>query len=255
MGWSKDLGPTEWAGSLSAVFFWSIKMHELSIFVDESGDFGEYAKHSPFYAVTMIFHDQSVDLSKQIDLLNSNLKQMGYANTAVHSEPLIQREEMYKNVEPNERRALFSKLYYFVLHSDIMYKTFLYEKIHFEDDMKLQARMAKDISFFLRNNLDFFLDFDRVIVYYDNGQRQITRMLNAVLATELTDFEMRKVSPVNYRLFQAADLICTLTLLQQRYDENRLTRSDLLLFHSRNDLRKDFLKRIKEKEFQSIRTI
>ncbi len=69
------------------------------------------------------------------------------------------------------------------------------------------------------------------------------------MATELNDYEMRKVRPVDYRLFQAADLICTLTLLQQRYNVNRLTRSDMLLFHSRSDLRKDFLKRIKDKDF------
>ncbi len=102
-------------------------MRELSIFVDESGDFGEYAKHSPYYAVTMIFHDQNIDISKQLSILNENLKNMGYENTAIHTEPLIQREEIYKNVEPNERRALFTKLYYFVLHSDILYKTFIYE--------------------------------------------------------------------------------------------------------------------------------
>ena len=227
-------------------------MSELSIFVDESGDFGDYAKHSQFYVVTMVFHDQSVDISRQLEILNDNLRNMGYENVAIHTEPLIRREEIYKNVEPNERRALFTKLYYFVLHSGIQFKTFLYKKIHFEDDMKLQARMAKDFSFFLRNHLDFFQNFEKVIVYYDNGQKQITRMLNAVMATELTNFDMRKVSPVNYRLFQAADLICTLTLLQERYDANKLTRSDMLLFHSRNDLRKDFLKRIKEKEFKDI---
>ena len=164
-------------------------MHELSIFVDESGDFGEYAKHSPYYVVTMIFHDQAVDISKQIEILNDNLKNRGYENIAVHTEPLIRREEIYENVSPNERRALFTKLYYFVLHCDIRYKTFIYEKIHFEDDMKLEARMAKDFSFFLRNHLSYFQSFDRVIVYYDNGQRQITKMLNAVIATELTDFE------------------------------------------------------------------
>ena len=251
MGWSKDLGPTEWAGSLSADFFWRNLMRELSIFVDESGDFGDYAKHSPYYAVTMVFHDQDIDISRQIAILNDNLKNLGYENIAVHTEPLIQREEIYKNVEPNERRALFVKLYYFVQHCDIRYKTFIYEKIHFDDDMKLQARMAKDFSRFLRNHLEFFQDFDRVIVYYDNGQRQITKMLNAVMATELSDFEMRKVSPINYRLFQAADLICTLALLQKRYEANKLTRSDMLLFHSRKDLWKDFLKRITEKEFSN----
>ena len=174
---------------------------------------------------------------------------MGYGNVAIHTEPLIRREEIYENVDPNERRSLFTKLYYFVLNCDIQYKSFIYEKIHFEDDMKLEARMARDFSFFLRNHLDFFLSFDKVIVYYDNGQRPISKMLNAVMATELNDYEMRKVRPVDYRLFQAADLICTLTLLQQRYNANRLTRSDMLLFHSRSDLRKDFLKRIKDKDF------
>lgn len=235
--------------SLRRFFLWGYLMRELSIFVDESGDFGKYAKHSPYYAVSMVFHDQSFDISKPLELLDKNLLNMGYGDVAIHTEPLIQREEIYKNVEPNERRSLFTKLFYFVLHSNIKYRTFIYEKIHFEDEMRLQARMAKDISFFLRNHSDFFLSYDKVIVYYDNGQREITRMLNTILATELTDFEMRKVSPANYRLFQAADLICTLALLQKRYDANKLTRSDMLLFHSRKELRKDFLKRIKEKEF------
>ena len=37
-------------------------MKELSIFVDESGDFGEYDYRSPFYIVSMVFHDQSIDI-------------------------------------------------------------------------------------------------------------------------------------------------------------------------------------------------
>lgn len=235
----------------SPPFFCGESIMILSIFVDESGDFGQYEKHCPFYIVTMVFHNQNVDLSDQIKMLDRDLSGMGYGNIAIHTEPLIRREEIYTNVDPNERRSLFSRLYGFVMHSDIRYKTFLYEKIHYTDDMKLEARMAKDISTFLRNNLDFFLSFEKVIVYYDNGQRQITRMLNAVMATELTNFEVRRVQPVNYRLFQAADLLCTLKLLEKRYEANTLTRSDYLLFHSRKDLRKDFLKKIKEKEFDS----
>ena len=225
-------------------------MTELSIFVDESGDFGSYAKHSPFYILTMIFHDQRADISRQLNLLNTDLKNKGYADIAIHTEPLIRREEIYQNVEPNERRSLFARLYHFVMRCDVRYKTFLYEKIHFKDELQLYARMAKDFSQFLREHSEYFLSYDKVIVYYDNGQREITKMLNAVMATELTNFEMRKVNPANYRLFQAADLICTISLLERRFIENNLTRSDLLLFHSRNALRKDFLKRIKEKEFK-----
>ena len=54
MGWSKDLGPTYLAGRLSAFLLVMIKT--LSIFVDESGDFVEFEKHSPYYLITMIYH-------------------------------------------------------------------------------------------------------------------------------------------------------------------------------------------------------
>ena len=67
-------------------------MKELSVFVDESGDFGEYEKHAPYYIITMVLHDQSVDISEQIWKLNEILKNMGYGNEqAIHTEPLISK--------------------------------------------------------------------------------------------------------------------------------------------------------------------
>ena len=36
----------------------------LSIFIDESGDFGKYDFHSPNYYVAMVLHDQSIDISE-----------------------------------------------------------------------------------------------------------------------------------------------------------------------------------------------
>ena len=112
MGWSKDPGPTYLAGRLPAVFYFRGIMKELSVFVDESGDFGEYEKHAPYYIITMVLHDQSVDISEQIWKLNEALKNMGYGNEqAIHTEPLIRRETPYRYFQPNERRAIFSKLF------------------------------------------------------------------------------------------------------------------------------------------------
>ena len=55
-------------------------MKELSIFVDESGDFGAYEKHAPYYIVTMVLHDQSVDINSEIKKLNKTLLHLGYSN-------------------------------------------------------------------------------------------------------------------------------------------------------------------------------
>ena len=39
----------------------------LSVFVDESGDFGEVKDRSSYYLVTLVFHDQPFDITEGID--------------------------------------------------------------------------------------------------------------------------------------------------------------------------------------------
>lgn len=105
------------------------------------------------------------------------------------------------------------------------------------------------MSQFIRANLSFFQSFKNVILYYDNGQYELNRILNAVLTTELSRYEARKVLPKDYKLFQAADLICTLQLLSLKAERSELSHSELLLFHNVRDLKKQFLKPIKRKLF------
>ena len=222
----------------------------LSIFVDESGDFGTYCPQSPYYIVTMLFHNQSYDISSQIRKLDEEIQRFGYEKDfVIHTAPLIRREEMYFNLLPNQRRALLTKLFYFVLKSEIQYRTFVFEKRQFEDSFKLEGRIAKEMSQFIRANPAFFQSFNNVILYYDNGQYELSRILNAVLTTELSQYEARKVLPKDYKLFQAADLICTLQLLSLKAERGELSHSELLLFHSVRDLKKQFLKPIRKKLF------
>lgn len=53
-------------------------MDELSIFVDESGDFGSYEPHAPFYLFTLVFHDQSNSIENQISHLEHGLADIGF---------------------------------------------------------------------------------------------------------------------------------------------------------------------------------
>ena len=238
-----------WRGDSSPYFFGET-MKELNIFVDESGDFGAYAQHSPYYIVTLVFHDQTNDISANISTLNNALKQIGYGETqAIHTEPLIRRECPYQYFPPNERRAIFAKLYYFTLNCKISYKSFRFKKTEYENSFLLEARIARDLSLFIKDNLEYFQGYEKVIIYYDNGQHELTRILNTVLATQLSDFNIRKVIPNQYRLFQVADLICTLELLKAKIEHGNLSNSEELIFHSKRDLKKDFLKGIQKKEF------
>lgn len=143
-------------------------MKELSIHVDESGDFGDYStKFAPYYIFTLVFHEQGNDISANIKTLDQEMANLGYFNHVVHTGPLICKEDVYCNLFPNDRRAIFTKMFFFAKKTPIEYKVFDIAKKECPDELSLKSRIGSLLSRFLDNNLDYFFSFDRIILYYD----------------------------------------------------------------------------------------
>lgn len=223
-------------------------MAELSIFVDESGDFGGYEAHSPLYIMTLVFHNQSMDISAGIKHLKKQVMQQGFPlEHAVHTGPLIRREKDYVNVDLPNRRKLFRHLYDFARVADIRYKSFIFMKREFNNHDALISRMSRELGLFVRDNLSFFQSFDRIIVYYDGGQKEITNIINAVFNV-LVDAEIRRVKPSDYCLFQAADLFCTLELINFKLEDKGFSKSEEIFFRGPRTFRKNYWKPIENKQ-------
>ena len=80
-------------------------MSDLSIFVDESGDFGTYEPHAPFYLFTLVFHNQNHSIVEQIKHLERGLSDIGFESKhCFHAGPIIRREEDYQNLSISDRR-------------------------------------------------------------------------------------------------------------------------------------------------------
>ena len=225
-------------------------MKELSIFVDESGDFGEYSYHSPYYIIAMVFHDQNDDISQSIKKFNSELVLLGFdSQHCVHNGPIIRRETPYENLDIKERRHIFNKMVAFTRQLNISFKCFHIEKKHIKDSIEASGKLSKQISAFIRENYNDFLDYDIIKVYYDNGQIELTRILSSVLHALLPQVEFRKVIPSEYRLFQVADLVCTLELIRLKMDSKTISKHELAFWGKESDFRKNYLKRVYQKEY------
>ena len=83
---------------------------------------------------------------------------------------------------------------------------------------------------------------------YANGQVEVTRVLSSVFNALLENVEFRKVIPSQYRLFQVADLICTLKLTELKLENHTLSKSEKAFFEDERTLKKNYLKPIKKKE-------
>lgn len=95
----------------------------ISIFVDESEDLGLKDKGKTYYIITLVFHEQENDISNELNKLDKALAELKCPQGAVHTEPLIRREAPYEAFTPNERRAIFTKLFFFAKNCNISYKT------------------------------------------------------------------------------------------------------------------------------------
>lgn len=219
----------------------------LSVFIDESGDFGAYDHHAPYYIVAMVLHDQSVDIRENIQVLDRYQRELGWEPHAIHTGPLIRRESIYENVYMEERKKLFNALFHFSRRLEIQYICTLIEKRECPDAVAMTARLSKSIADMLRSNEEYFRGFDRIIVYYDNGQIELTKILTSVFSTLFDHVEFRKVSPADYKLFQIADLICTVELTSRKFETGQSSRSELEFFHSARELRKNYLKYLERK--------
>ena len=160
----------------------------------------------------------------------------------------LRSEEEYKGMSLDERRKILKKLMAFIRHIDISYKTIYIEKKHIKDSIEATGKLSKQLSSLIRENMDLFCSFDVVKIYYDNGQVEVTRVLSSVFNALLENVEFRKVIPSQYRLFQVADLICTLKLTELKLENHTLSKSEKAFFEDERTLKKNYLKPIKKKE-------
>ena len=222
-------------------------MKELSIFVDESGAFGPCETHSPFYIVTLVFHDQSIDISANLIRLREAMIQRGLPEYTVHAGPLIRRDDEYREFNIEERRKIFNSLFHFIRMVDITYHTIVVEKKQLIDDIGLLVRITKQLSIFLYEHISTLTTYDRIVLYYDYGQRELTRILVSVFNTVLNNVEFKKVSPADYKLFQVADMLCTIELLALKIERSMLSKSELFFFTSARKLTKSYIRAIRKK--------
>lgn len=225
-------------------------MAELSIFIDESGDFGEITERPAYYLVTMVFHNQSININENISKLEESVRVSGFDVEYIHTGPVIRREDVFSNYSIDQRRKLLYKMLNFYNNCEIFHDTVVINRKEATDKLTLSGKLAKGITEMIRRHIEYFNQFDKVIVYYDNGQIELSSILNAVLTVLFGYVEFRKAEPQKYRLLQVADFVCSMELLKIKRDEKRLSKSEEKFFYKPQELKKVFLKSIDKKRLK-----
>ena len=144
-------------------------MKELSIFIDESRDFGEITERPAYYLVTLLFHDQKNDIASNVKKLEDSIKNSGFDFEYIHTGPVIRREEVFFGLSIDERSKLLFKMLNFIVSSSIAYEMAVVNRKEASDKISLSGKLGHEISNVIGKYKAFFDEFDKIIVYYDNG--------------------------------------------------------------------------------------
>lgn len=221
-------------------------MHELSVFVDESGNMGE---DSRYYLLTLLFHDQSDNISGIVASYERSLANRELKDIPMHFAPLIRGNGPYEGLDTPGRNGLLMSFTVFCSIAPVRYTTFLYRKDQFEDAAALRVKMKRDLIAFLFEHLAWLQGYDRIKIYYDDGQRIITHVLHHAFeyAVSKQTIMYKEASPTDYRLAQMADFICGVELAAAKYRTGEIGPSETRFLGQWSDFKRTFLRKIRKK--------
>ena len=223
----------------------------LSVFVDESGRFQFPDPDSPYYVVSLVLHDQRKRIDGLVAELERHFSEMRLSNVCFHAGPLIRQKNAFAIMDWSFRRKIFRRMLAFAHKLDFRYHCLVVEKRFVDSKEQIVERLQRDMDAFFAKLADTCHGFDRVKIYYDCGQTPVTNVLKSAfkpragLAVEFA----QAVTPERYKLFQLADLIATLKLVELKlFHGDSMTTSEHKFFGGPRAFKNDFLRCVKAKE-------
>ena len=190
----------------------------LSLFVDESGILGEPATASRFYILGFVLHDQRVTIEPAAVEFARRLEEIGIKDLCFHAGPILHGNNGFRFMTCDLRRRIFHRMMAFARQIDFSYHCLAIDKRYSGRLPQMTESLERQFADFAVRNRSMFAACRCVKVYYDCGQKAVTNFLRRVTSATLpcpVEFA-QAVEPRKYRLFQVADLVCTLRLLEEK---------------------------------------
>lgn len=209
----------------------------LNIFVDETGEFGYGVKSSMLYGISFTFHEQDNDISGELNNLNNRLMKIGYTNM-IHMSDLIMRRGDYSKFDIKMRKSIFNSIYQFSRKIPVKYHTIIIDKRFIDNGNVLRKQIINEVNQMIKNNEGYFNKFNKIVMYYDNGQEPLGYILDS-LFIRFNSYEHRvKFDHVEKRLFQVSDMLTYVDKAIYKHKKNIKYEKSELYFFGNDELRR-----------------
>lgn len=191
----------------------------LNIFIDESGDFGFTKGSSDLYAVSFTLHESSNSIENELEYLNKKLQELNY-DGMIHLAYLVAKRGEYTHFDFERRKSIFWAIFYFSNRVKVKIRTIIVDKKYINKKMQLNIALAKKISQFINDNKKYLESFDKIVIYYDNGQETLATILDTIFSNNSKIERRIEFDHVKKRLFQISDMLTVIDKLDYKRKNN-----------------------------------
>lgn len=222
-------------------------MKRLNIFVDETGKFGFGNGASELYGVSFTFHEHDDDIMPELLKLNDRLDKIGYTDM-IHMADLIMHRGDYSKFNINTRKSIFKSIYHFSRKIPVRYHTIIIDKKYTDNSRILRQKLSARINKMIKENENYFEKFDKIIMYYDNGQETLGIILDSIFS-RFNGFDHRVTfNHKEKRLFQVSDMLTYIDKFDYKYKNKMSFTKGEKYFFSYDEIRK-ILRELNKKRF------
>lgn len=202
----------------------------LNIFIDESGDFGFVDGSSELYGVSFTIHESDNSIVDDLEYLNNRLKKAHY-DGMIHLADFVARRGDYAHFDLEQRKNIFWSIFYFSKRVKVKIHTIIVDKRYKNNKTQLNRELAIEINKFFESISDYMNEFEKVVIYYDNGQEALGAIIDTLLITKNNIEHRIEFNHKEKRLFQVSDMLTVVDKIVYKHNNNmQMTKAEKYFF-------------------------
>ena len=138
--------------------------------------------------------------------LNDKLKQVNYTGM-IHLADLVSKRGEYSQFSLEKRKNIFWSIFYFSKRVKAKIHTVMVDKRYMNSKSQLNKELALGIGEFIKSIDKYMQEFERVVIYYDEGQDSLGGIIDTLITIKPNAERRVEFDHRNKRLFQVADML------------------------------------------------
>lgn len=188
------------------------------------------------YAVSFTIHESKNSILNEVKYLNDSLEKQEY-NGMLHLAYLIAKRDEYSLFSLEQRQKIFWSIFNFARKAPIRFRTIIVDKRYINSKSQLNKTISIQINHFINEIKSYLNSFEKVVIYYDNGQETLATILDIIFATNERIERRIQFDHTKKRLFQVSDMLTFIDKLDYKYNNNMQFTNAEKYFFSNQDIK------------------